>query len=129
VSTSYIERIEISNPQRLRSYTAMFLLPLGYMPSLVWCIENLFYTHSCWYPLYRNVGQIGASCIFKIGWNNKKFFCQFFIAHTEILEMLYKANEAYEIYHLPRVCAKPYIIFQRIDKPFTQCLGCYRSRL
>ena len=26
----------------------MFLLPLGYMPSLVWCIENLFHTHSCW---------------------------------------------------------------------------------
>ena len=25
----------------------MFLLPLGYLPSLVCCIENLFHTHSC----------------------------------------------------------------------------------
>ena len=46
MSTSYIERIEISNPQRLKSYTAMFLLPLGYMPSLVWCIQNLFHTNT-----------------------------------------------------------------------------------
>ena len=51
----------------------MFLLPLGYMPSLVWCIENLFYTHSCWYPLYRNVGQIGAFSAMNTRLNNKGF--------------------------------------------------------
>ena len=93
----------------------MFLLPLGYMPSLVWCIENLFYTHSCWYPLYRNVGQIGAFSASRL---NNKGFQQFFIGQAEVLETFYKANEAYEIYLLLRVCAKPYIIFQRIDKPF-----------
>ena len=95
----------------------MFLLPLGYMPSLVWCIENLFYTHSCWYPLYRNVGQIGTSSTFQMGWNNKKLFLPI-LQCTEIFQTFYKANEAYEIYLLLRVCANPYIIFQRIDKPF-----------
>ena len=60
MSTSYIERIEISNPQRLKSYTAMFLLPLGYMPSLVWCIQNLFHTNTVVGIYYRYTGQIGT---------------------------------------------------------------------
>ena len=58
MSTSYIERIEISNPQRLKSYTTMFLLPLGYMPSLVWCIQNLFHTNTVVGICYRYTGQI-----------------------------------------------------------------------
>ena len=48
----------------------------------------------------------------------KSFLPIFHYTSTEILETFYKTNEACEIYLLLRVCAKPYIIFQRIDKPF-----------
>jgi hypothetical protein len=128
VSTSYIERIEISNPQRLRSYTAMFLLPLGYMPSLVWCIENLFYTHSCWYPLYRNVGQIGTSSTFQIGWNNKSYFYQFCNA------LKYSKRSTKLMKHTRFIFYSEYVLthtsfFNVLTSLFTQSLGCYRSRL
>ena len=86
MSTSYIERIEISNPQRLKSYTTMFLLPLGFMPSLVWCIQNLFHTNTVVGICYRYTGQIDTFI---------RYFSESLSIHSIIWSR--KTNKKYDI--------------------------------
>ena len=133
MSTSYIERIEISNPQRLRSYTAMFLLPLGYMPSLVWCIQNLFHTNTVVGICYRYTGQIGTFIRYMCYYSIKTIFAYLLTPYFNPLskKTSTESNEADEIYLLSRT-KKLYIIFQHIDKPFylkfwMQCMSYIKT--
>ena len=112
----------------------MFLLPLGYMPSLVWCIQNLFHTNT---QLLVSATDIQGKlvllldiCVIIVS----KQFSPIFLHHT--LTQYQKktsteSNEADEIYLLSRT-KKLYIIFQHIDKPFylkfwMQCMSYIKT--
>ena len=134
MSTSYIERIEISNPQRLKSYTELCFFSLLVTCQVQFGAFKIYFirTHSCWYllPIYR-----ANWCFYQI-YVLLQYQNNFGLSFTPYFNPISKetsteSNEADEIYLLSRT-KKLYIIFQHIDNPFylkfwMQCMSYIKT--
>ena len=95
----------------------MFLLPLGYLPSLVCCIENLFHTHSCSNILLLCMANFYLN--FECGVDNTLRVSLKFCLILKLLTMFMGSTKHNRfLFFCLSMQTMHHIIFQHIDKSF-----------